>query len=97
MGFLAGTLLTGIICLAFVKQISKLKYIPYKYYFPVIVTLLIWATYTAGFGLYGWQNVFLFCVFTGVGLSMKRWSFSRPSLMIGFILGDKIEQLFIQT
>jgi TctA family transporter len=96
-GFLIGTLLTGIICLLFVKQISKLTYIPYKYYFPIIVALIIWATYTAGFGLYGWENVFLLCAFTVLGLIMKQWSFSRPALMIGFILGDKIEQLSIQT
>jgi hypothetical protein len=70
--------------------------VPYKYYFPVILAFIVWATYTAGFGVYGFENVFLLGVFTVLGLGMRKWKFSRPALMIGFILGDKIEMLGMQ-
>jgi len=95
-GFLASTLLTGFICLYLMKYLTAIAYVPYKYYFPVLLAFIVWATYSAGFGVYGWENVFLLFVFTLVGLGMRKWKFSRPALMIGFILGDKIEMLGMQ-
>jgi len=97
LGFLAATLLTGIICLFTIKYISRIVYVPYKYYFPIILSLIVWATYTSGFGTYGIENVVLLIVFTIVGYMAKVYEFSRPALMIGFILGYKIEELTIQT
>jgi TctA family transporter len=95
-GFLASTLITGIICLYLMRYLTAIAYVPYKYYFPILLAFIMWATYTAGFGVYGIENVFLLFVFTLLGLGMKRWGFSRPALMIGFILGDKIEMLGMQ-
>ena len=95
-GFLASTLITGVICLYLMKYLTAIAYVPYKYYFPVILAFIVWATYTAGFGVYGFENVFLLGVFTVLGLGMRKWKFSRPALMIGFILGDKIEMLGMQ-
>lgn len=97
LGFLASTLLTGIICIFTIKYISRIVYVPYKYYFPVILSLIVWATYTSGFATYGIENVMLLIAFTGLGLAMKKYKFSRPALMIGFILGYKIEELAMQT
>jgi putative tricarboxylic transport membrane protein len=97
IGFLAATALTGIICLLTIKYISRITYVPYKYYFPVILSLIVWATFTSGFSTYGVENVALLVVFTLVGLVAKKYEFSRPALMIGFILGYKIEELAMQT
>jgi len=97
LGFLAATAITGVICLLLIPQISRVAYIPYKYYFPLIFAIVIWAVYTSGFALYGMENIALLTGFTVLGILMKKWKFSRPALMIGFMLGDKIEQLFIQT
>ena len=71
--------------------------VPYKYYFPVIFLMIIWATYTSGFATYGIENVILLFFFTALGLFMKKYQFSRPAMMIGFVLGYKIEELAIQT
>jgi TctA family transporter len=92
-GFLTATLITGFICLWLMKYITKIAYVPFKYYFPVLLAFIIWATYTAGFNTYGIEYVGLLGVFTVIGLGMKKFRFSRPALMIGFILGDKIELL----
>jgi len=97
LGFLAATLLTGIICLFSIKYITRIAYVPFKYYFPVILALIVWATWTSGFSTYGMENVILLAFFTGLGLLMKKYQFSRPALMIGFMLGYKIEELAIQT
>ncbi len=96
-GFLAATLLTGIISLFLVKYIAKVVHIPYSWYFPFIIIAIVWAVYVSGFDIYGWQNVLMLFVFTGLGLIMRRWHFSRPALLIGFMLGDKIERLAMQT
>ena len=95
-GFLSATLITGIICLYLMRYITMIAYVPYKYYFPILLAFIVWATYTSGFSTYGWENVALLGVFTLLGLAMKNWMFSRPALMIGFILGDKIEMLSYQ-
>ena len=95
-GFLAATLITGIICITLMKYLTMIAYVPYKYYFPVLVIFIVWATYTAGFATYGIENVVMLGLFTILGFGMKKWKFSRPALMIGFILGDKIELLFAQ-
>ena len=38
----------------------------------------------------------MLAVFTLVGIGCKRYKFSRPSLLIGFILAERIEALSIQ-
>lgn len=97
IGFLVATAVTGIICLLTIKQISAIAHVPYKYYFPALLILIFWATYTSGFSTYGIEYMALLVVFTVLGLAMRNWSFSRPALLIGFMLGDKIEKLSAQT
>jgi TctA family transporter len=94
--FLGSTLITGIICISLMKYITAIAYIPYKYYFPVIALFVGWAVWVSGFGIYGLESVILLLMFTVLGLGMKTYGFSRPALMIGFILGDKIELLYLQ-
>lgn len=93
VGFLAATLVTGIAAMILIRWIAKIIHVPYVYYFPVILALIVWATYTAGFGTYGLENVLTLFVFTALGLAMRQWKFSRPALLIGFMLGGKIEIL----
>ena len=94
--FLGATVLTGIICIVLMRYLTMVAYIPYKYYFPLILAAIVWAVYVSGFGVYGIESVVLLGLFTLLGLAMRRWKFSRPAFMIGFILGDKIELLGYQ-
>jgi len=94
--FLGSTLVTGIICLTLMKQITKISYVPYKYYLPIVVIAIVWAVYVSGYGVYGLESIFLLFAFSLLGLGLKKWKFSRPALMIGFILSDKIELLALQ-
>lgn len=96
LGFLGATLITGIVCLVFMRYFTMIAYIPYKYYFPFLLFFIIWATYTTGFSTYGVENVILLSIMTIVGLAMRQYKFSRPALLIGFMLGDKIELLTLQ-
>ena len=92
-GFMWATVITGIICVMFNKQIAKITYVPYIYYFPFLVGFIIWACvqYTGG-----WQDYAILGITTCLGLFMKKYKFSRPAMLMAFILATKIEALTLQ-
>lgn len=92
-GFMWATLIVGVICLLFARHVAYITYIPYIYYFPILVALVVWSCmqYTGG-----WEDFAILVIFSAIGIFCKYWSFSRPSLLIGFILADRVEQLSIQ-
>lgn len=92
-GFLGATILVAILCLVFNKHISKLLLIPFKYYFPIILGLIIWSCmlYTGGIAD---LTILILCSILGV--VMKRFKFSRPALVMAFILAPRVETLTIQ-
>jgi TctA family transporter len=79
--------------LLFARYLGAIAHVPYRYYFPFLLLFIAWAClqYTGG-----WQDLFMLAVFTLVGIGCKRYKFSRPSLLIGFILAERIEALSIQ-
>ena len=44
-GFLGATIVVALICMFLIKPISKLAAVPYKYYFPVLLGLIIFTSY----------------------------------------------------
>ena len=92
-GFMWATVLCGILCLIFTRYIAMISYVPYKYYFPILVAFIIWACvqYTGG-----WEDYAVLAGMTVLGLICRKWKFSRPAMLMGFILSDRIEGLSIQ-
>lgn len=92
-GFMWATVLVGLFCLLFTRYISAITRVPYKYYFPIIFLFIVWACtrYTGG-----WEDFAMLGIFTIVGLIAKIYKFSRPGMIIGFILADRIEGLTLQ-
>lgn len=92
-GFMWATLITGIICLFATKYIAKIATVPYKYYFPILLAFVVWACvqYTGG-----WEDYAILAIFSVIGLLCKKFKFSRPSILIGFILAAKFEALTLQ-
>ena len=92
-GFMWATIITGVVCVLFNKQIAKITYVPYIYYFPFLVAFIIWACvqYTGG-----WQDYAILGITTCLGLSCKKYKFSRPAMLMAFILATKIEALTLQ-
>jgi TctA family transporter len=93
-GFILGTLATYVACMLLIKHISRITYVPYKYYFPILLAVVIWASmeYTGG-----WEDLAMLAIFSAVGMLCKRYKVSRPTLLIGFILADRIYNLSYQT
>jgi len=44
----------------------------------------------------GWEDYAMLAICSVVGILCKKYKFSRPGLVIGFILADRIEALTIQ-
>jgi len=93
IGFLAATLIVGIISLIFVNTVCKITSIPYIYYFPLLLVMIVWACmqYTGG-----WEDFAVLAFFSFFGVGMKRYKYSRPALLVAFILASKVEALSIQ-
>ena len=92
-GFICASIIVAVICLCFNSTISKIARVPYKYYFPLLLAFVIWASvqYTGG-----WEDYFILFVASILGLACKKFGFSRPALLIGFILSERIENMTIQ-
>lgn len=92
-GFMWATVLAGILCLFLTKYIARIATVPYKYYFPFLLTFITWASvqYTGG-----WEDYVILLIFAALGVIMKKIKFSRPSLLIGFILSGRVEGLSLQ-
>lgn len=92
-GFMCGSIIVALICIWGMGLIHSIAHIPYKYYFPFLITFIVWSCvqYTGG-----WEDYIMLFLAGLLGLACKKWSFSRPALLIGFILSGRIESLTIQ-
>jgi TctA family transporter len=93
IGFLTSTVLVGIFCLIFTKYIARIAQVPYIYYFPILLVFVTWASvqYTGG-----WQDYVILILCSVLGFVCKNYKFSRPALLIGFILSERMENLTLQ-
>jgi putative tricarboxylic transport membrane protein len=93
-GFMWGTVIVGVFCLVFTRYISAITRVPYKYYFPMLFVFITWACvqYTGG-----WEDYFILAVCSVLGILCKKYKFSRPAMVIGFILAERVEALTLQV
>ena len=92
-GFMWATVIVGIVCIAFNRYIAKITYVPYIYYFPILVAFIVWACvqYTGGI-----EDYIVLALCTILGIFAKKYKFSRPAMLMAFILASKVETLTIQ-
>ena len=92
-GFMWATAIVGVMCLLLTQYIARIAYVPYKYYFPILVAIIVWVCvqYTGG-----WEDFAILVFCSVLGLACKQYKFSRPALLIGFILAPRVEALTYQ-
>jgi putative tricarboxylic transport membrane protein len=92
-GFMLATVLVGVLCLLLTRYIAKIAQVPYKYYFPLLLAFIVLACvqYTGG-----WEDYAILAICSIVGILAKEFKFSRPALLFGFILADRVEALTVQ-
>jgi len=93
IGFMGATVLVCIICLVFTRWIALITYVPYWIYGPLLLIFVTWACvqYTGG-----WEDYAVFALCSILGLAAKKLKLSRPAMLIGFILAERIESLSLQ-
>jgi len=82
------------ICLGLSQQIAKLTTIRYTLIAPYMLAIVFFAAYQAS---QDWGDLLSLFAFGVLGIFMKRFDWSRPALLIGFVLSDKVEASFYQT
>ena len=98
IGYFVGVIATGILCLVAIRYLAMLLYIPARYYMiPLFVITIVSALSVNNPEWYKWQWVWgvedltLLFILSCVGYCAKRFKFSRPALLLAFILSEKIE------
>ena len=91
--FLIGTVITAVICYGLAYFAGWMTRVPYVYYFPLILAVVVWATlqYSGG-----WEDIAVLVAFSILGLLCKKFQVSRPALLIGYLLSDRIYSLTYQ-
>lgn len=82
------------ICLALARPISHLTTIRYAIIAPLMLAIIFFAAYQAS---NDWGDLIALLILGALGVYMKRFGWSRPALLIGFVLSDKVEDAIYQT
>ncbi len=82
------------ICFPLASHMAKIAKIPGRVLVPlVLVIVLIGAFATRGYML----DVVVTIIFGGMGLVMRRFDYSRPAFILGFVLGGLFEKYFFMA
>jgi len=87
-GLVLANVIGAAICFAFVAWIARVSMIDVRRIFPVLMVIIFLGAFQ---GRQGLGDLVLLVVFGAAGWAMKRAGWPRPPLMLGFILGSKIQ------
>ena len=90
---LANVIGTGL-CFALSPQIAKLTTIRYALLAPFMFGLIFFAAFQA---TRNWGDLIALFLLSVLGVYMKRFGWSRPALLIGFVLSTRVESSVYQT
>lgn len=87
-------ILGAIMCLMIANPVAKLTTIRYELLAPFMLMLIFFAAYQA---TRDWQDLLALFVLGVIGIYMKRFSWSRPALLIGYFLAPRLEPKIYQA
>jgi TctA family transporter len=90
---LANVLGAGI-CLALAKPIARLTVVPFALLAPFMIGIIYFAAYQV---TRVWPDLIALFVLGMLGMYMKRFGWSPPALLIGFVLSPRLEVLLYQS
>lgn len=82
------------ICFLLAPQISRLTTIRYVLLAPFMFGIIAFAAFQA---TRGWGDLIALFAMSTLGVYMKRFGWSRPALLIGFVLSSRVETSVYQT
>jgi TctA family transporter len=90
---LANLMATGL-CFLFARQLAGITKLPVHYLFPVLIVLIFLAAYQS---TTDWGDLVALLGFSVIGISMKRFGWPRPPLIVGIVLQRLAETYFFLT
>jgi len=82
------------ICLFLVRPIARLTLVPFKLVAPFMIVLVFFAAFQA---TRAWEDLFALFVLGIFGMYMKRFGWSRPAFLIGFVLSMHLDASVYQS
>ena len=95
-GYMIGTLAAGVFMLAFARQCSKIVYINPLIWIPPMLGLAVWAVLASRYYNTVWEDISVLVACGILGLICKNWKFSRPALLMSYILFPRMEEGYLQ-
>jgi putative tricarboxylic transport membrane protein len=81
-------------CLVLAKPIARLTLVPFALLAPFMITIIYFAAYQA---TRSWGDLITLFVLGVMGMYMKRFGWSRPALLIGFVLSMRLDASVYQS
>ncbi len=82
------------VCFGFARQLAKITLIPFVWIAPFLIVAISFATLQINRDP---RDLLLVLLFGAIGVFMRRFGFSRPAFLIGFVLQGNLERSFYQT
>lgn len=84
----------AIICIGLASPIARITTVPFSFLAPILLVFISFAAYQATKDV---GDLFTVLAFGILGMLMKRYGWSRPALLIGFVLAKRLEASTYQT
>jgi len=81
-------------CLFLARPISRLTLVPFALLAPFMIAIIYFAAYQATRSWYDLITLFVLGIFA---MYMKRFGWSRPALLIGFVLAERLDASVYQS
>ncbi|MPZ46964.1 MAG: hypothetical protein GEV05_27085 [Betaproteobacteria bacterium] len=82
------------ICLFLAKPIARLTVVPFALVAPFMIVIVFFAAYQA---TRAWEDLIALFVLGILGMYMKRFGWSRPAFLIGFVLSMQLDASVYQS
>ena len=82
------------LCFGLARHLAKITLIPFVWIAPFLIVAISFATLQVNRDP---RDLFLVLLFGAAGVFMRRFGFSRPAFLIGFVLQSNLERSFYQT
>ena len=88
LGIALANIVGGVICLFVAPQLARVASVHFDFLFPGILIVALMGVYVATLSPLDFVTLLIFGI---VGLVMKIYGYSRPALLLGFVLGGLFE------
>jgi TctA family transporter len=94
LGIAVANIVAGLICLVSTRYLIKVTRIHIDFLFTSIVAIAFVAAFSVRANAFA---IIIVIVFTIVGYCMKKFGYSRPAFLLGFVLGALFERYFFHA